>query len=187
MDFKAYLFLDVDGPLNPYAAKSNQRPDGCQTFYLSWDNKVSPKKHRRGDMRVWYNPSHGNKLLELEDLGYKVTWATKWNHLANDVLSPLLGLPTLPVAQVSREPEMTCLALSHVKGCDCLHSKTKTLLEYADGVPFLWVDDETTIRDVRYLKQHATQDHKLWIINPRLGLLDEDFESIATWISQLAD
>ncbi len=55
------LFLDVDGPLNPYAAKPERRPDGYTTIRV-------PMADRR-PLRVWLNPGHGAALLAL---GYEL-------------------------------------------------------------------------------------------------------------------
>lgn len=61
------LFLDVDGPLNPYAAKPEKRPDGYTTLRVPRDSGT-PDEHRglsarRRHLRVWLNPEHGRPLL----------------------------------------------------------------------------------------------------------------------------
>jgi hypothetical protein len=52
------LFLDVDGPLNPYAAQPERRPEGYTTIRAT----VRPGR----PLRVWLNPSHGPALLSLD-------------------------------------------------------------------------------------------------------------------------
>lgn len=202
---KALLLLDVDGPLNPWAAPPHKRPEGYQSIWLTNDNKVLDKKQAKEYKRarpktaqyaygtgkpkltlVWYNPAHGQSLLDLEQDGFVVTWATKWNDLANTILSPLYDLPQLPVATVSTASEKGChFSDRHYKGCSCLHSKTKTLLDYADGLPFVWVDDEVTKRDVAFLKENATQPHLVYPIDPRYGLTDKDFAYLKDWVASL--
>lgn len=185
MNTKALLFLDVDGPLNPWNAKNNQRPEGYGTIYLSSDDRVFDKK-RKTYIRVWLNKDHGTQLADLADLGYKVTWATKWNNLANDVICDYYGVDPYDVAVVSEAAEVWCGGWGvHFKGCDCLHSKTKTLLEYANGRPFVWVDDESTQRDVAWLADNATQDHLVLTVSARTGLTDEHFTILKNWIEAL--
>lgn len=190
-DAKAYLFLDVDGPLNPYAAPPSRRPEGYQTFYLTRDNQVLTKDETKGHkkshlIRVWYNPAHGADLLNLTAAGFEVVWATKWNDLANLVFPTLYGTSEFPVALVDEGAEVTCgFGFAHQKGCSCLHSKTKTLLKYAEDKPFVWVDDEATKRDQKWLADNAAQAHDVRIIDPRYGLTSVDFDYLKNWVSNL--
>lgn len=187
MNTKALLFLDVDGPLNPWAAKASQRPDGYGTIYLSPDGRVFSKKQKTY-IRVWLKKDHGTHLADLGDLGYKVTWATKWNHLANDVICNYYGVDPYDVAEVTEAPEVGCRGWGiHWRECKCLHSKTETLLKYAEGRPFVWIDDESTERDVEWLKAHADQEHLVLTVSPRTGLTDEHFALLKDWIESLPD
>lgn len=80
------LFLDVDGPLNPYAAQPERRPEGYTTIRV-------PLRSRRPP-RVWLNPAHGR---ELPSLGYELCWATTWMAEANRWIAPLaVGRGALP-------------------------------------------------------------------------------------------
>jgi hypothetical protein len=83
------ILLDVDGPLNPYAAKATQRPEG----YVTHRMKPSGFEHGKG-LRVWLKPSHG---AELQALGGELIWATTWEFEANEWIGPHIGLPELPV------------------------------------------------------------------------------------------
>lgn len=184
---KALLFLDVDGPLNPYDAPAHRRPDGYGTIYLTLDNRVSTKRSK-GSLRVWLNKSHGADIAALADLGYVPTWATKWNDLANDVICDYYGVEPYPVAAVDDAPEVGCVGYGwgiHRKGCNCLHSKTKTLLDYADGRPFVWVDDESTKSDVDWLAANATQPHLVLTVSPVTGLTPDHFTTLTNWIKNL--
>src|SRR5690606_41282074 len=59
---------------------------------------------RLAGARRWLNPRHGAALLALP---YRPVWATTWEHDANEVLAPLLGLPELPVVEWPRPEERT--------------------------------------------------------------------------------
>ncbi|KAB2593650.1 hypothetical protein [Streptomyces arboris] len=57
------LFLDVDGPLNPYAAQPERRPAGYTTIRVPRNNG-SPDESlgltgRRHPLRVWLHPGPG--------------------------------------------------------------------------------------------------------------------------------
>ncbi|WP_217711532.1 hypothetical protein [Actinomadura sp. NAK00032] len=49
------------------------------------------------------NPQHGIWISELVRV-YDVTWATSWNHDANRLLAPLLGIAPLPVLDMPSIP-----------------------------------------------------------------------------------
>ncbi len=108
------LFLDVDGPLNPYAAKPERRPEGCTTI------RVAVPLGR--PLRVWLNPSHGPALLAL---GFELCWATTWTAEANRWIGPVLGLPELPYVDFDRG-----LPAERRTG---IHWKTEAIVAYAGG------------------------------------------------------
>lgn len=90
---KPLLLIDVDGPLNPYAAKAQRRPEGYRTHRMrptGWTEAEQAKP-----LRVWLNPDHGAELLALAEV-YELVWATTWKDEANDWIGPHLGLPRLP-------------------------------------------------------------------------------------------
>ena len=83
-------FLDVDGPLIPFKARpvGRRRPlGGAVTQPL--DGTGNPLLDR-------LDPHDGRRLLAL---GCQLIWATTWMAEANEVVSPRLGLPGLPVVE----------------------------------------------------------------------------------------
>ena len=98
------LFLDVDDPLNPFAAKPTRRPDGYEKHRMAprrwmeaereWLRAKGRPFKRAKPLRVWLNPAHGPALL---DLPVELVWATTWEQEANEWIGPVLGLPALPV------------------------------------------------------------------------------------------
>lgn len=148
------LFLDVDGPLNPYAAS---RDDLHRAGYRSL-----------GLSGVLLHPGHGRALL---DLPYTLVWATTWEHAANDVLSPLLGLPRLPVVEW---PEAA-------PAYGALSFKTPTLVDRARGRPFAWVDDDIDDADRAFVADHHDAPALLHRVDPAVGLTPGDFAALAAW------
>ncbi|MFD6453970.1 hypothetical protein ACFWF3_24615 [Nocardia sp. NPDC060220] len=171
------LFLDVDGPLNPYAAQPARRPDGYTTLELPRndahedDRGLSP---RRRPLHVWLNPEHGGILLRL---GFELCWATTWMADANRWIAPVLGLPELPFVDFG-----DVLLQERPDG---VHWKTGPLVDYADGRPFAWVDDEQSELDETYVSAHHHGSGLLHHVNPRIGLRDNDFRALADFARSL--
>jgi hypothetical protein len=162
------LFLDVDGPLNPYAAKPERRPDGYTTL------RVPRFWEPAGTLRVWLDPAHGPKLLALD---YELCWATTWQAQANQWIGPMLGLPELPYVAFG--------SVLLKERPDGVHWKTAVVAEYAAGRPFAWVDDELGEADQAYLADHHRGPALLHHVNPRIGLRDQDFAALAGFAESL--
>ncbi|GIG01007.1 HAD domain-containing protein [Catellatospora citrea] len=164
------LFLDVDGPLNPYAAKPERRPDGYRTYRMALTSEWGYNVYgRRKPLRVWLRPEHGPDLLALP---YTLVWATTWTAEANEWIAPVLGLPELPVVDWPRSREA---------GRDGVHWKTRRLVEWADGRDFAWVDDEVTDADVAWIAAFHPGRALVYRVDPRHGLRTADFAALLSW------
>ncbi|WP_169312500.1 HAD domain-containing protein [Nakamurella multipartita] len=161
------LLLDVDGVLNPYAAPANRRPGD----YLT--HRYPMPGHRR-PLRVWLNPGHGQMLLASTDR-FDLTWATTWQHAANDWIGPRIGLPKLPVITFDPVPP-TPTTIPHAG--PGVHWKTATVARAMAGRFFVWIDDETTDADAAYLAARHTAGAAVYRIDPAVGLLAEDLTAI---------
>uniref|UniRef100_UPI000373D8D6 hypothetical protein n=1 Tax=Nocardiopsis salina TaxID=245836 RepID=UPI000373D8D6 len=153
------LFLDVDGPLNPFHASLAALQEGYTAHSLrprGWAPPLSA-------LRVLLNPDHGAQLLGLP---YELVWATTWEHEANSMIGPRVGLPELPVVELpARESAPAGIFF-----------KTPALVEYAAGRPFVWVDDEVTDRDHEYVGRHHRGAFLLHRISPAQGLVERDLD-----------
>ena len=159
---KPLLFLDVDGPLNPYAAKPSRRPEGYQTFRFfagtsDWGSK---------GLLVWLNPEHGKHLLALP---FDLVWGTTWEALANEHIGPNIGLPELPYVHFGFTQT----------------AKIPSLVRYAAGRPFAWVDDEIGDRDHSYATAEHGGPFLLHHVSPRTGLTNDDFRLLREWAAGL--
>jgi hypothetical protein len=147
---KPLLFLDVDGVLNPVCP----HPDA------DFDT------HTLLGYAVLLSDRHGEWLRELAG-SYQLCWATTWEEQANIHISPLLGLPELPVVRFSDyvpqpdDPRVPIMDLFRA-------FKWAPLLRYADGRPFAWVDDMIPRRLIR--NSLLRRDRLLMPIDPGQGL-----------------
>lgn len=165
------LLIDIDGPLNPYAAKPHRRPDGYQTHRMMTDSWRA--RGERKPLRVWLNPDHGPALLGLP---YDLVWCTTWEAEANEWIGPHLGLPTLPHIEF---PELWAAR------ADGTFWKTHDVVRWAAGRPFAWVDDEVADADREYVARHHGGPALLHRVHPAKGLLAADFEALAAWAGTL--
>ena len=157
------LFLDVDGTLLPYGGAAVPESYDDMEAWSSWQSASNPQlaKVDRG---------HGPRLLSLP---CDLVWATAWMHDANEVISPLLGLPQLPVADLPGEDD---------ERPGALHWKTAALVAHADGRAFAWVDDEITDVDRAWVSEHHAGRALLHRVDALVGLMDADFVAIETWL-----
>ncbi|MER6401222.1 hypothetical protein ABT263_35060 [Kitasatospora sp. NPDC001603] len=175
MSRRPLLFLDVDGPLNPYATPSGTCPEGYVTVHLPPEARRSsaaggPRSYER-PATVWLNPAHGAALLSL---GFELRWATAWMGDANRWIGPVLGLPALPFVDFGA-------ALMRERP-DGVHWKSVPLVAHAAGRAFAWVDDEQTEADhTHVLATRLGRRTLLHHVNPRTGLGPEDFTALAAF------
>ena len=150
------LFLDVDGTLLPFAPPPWVPP---------WEPGTPYPLLSHLDRRL------GTRLLALE---CDLVWATTWTDGANLEIAPLLDLPLLPVVEWPdvNEPK------------DGRHWKTATLVEWAAGRPFIWVDDEITATDREWVREVHGEHALLHRVDCIVGLVDADLDVIRAWLAQ---
>ncbi|SHG74799.1 HAD domain-containing protein [Streptoalloteichus hindustanus] len=186
---RGLLLLDVDGPLNPYAATPHRRPPGYHTFRRTpsgaWYSGRDVRRHR--GLRVWLNPAHGAMLRDCAAAsGLDLAWATTWLHEANTRIGPVLGLPELPVIEFPRTD------LDPVRGWLPGGSwKWRAVADYADGRPLAWLDDEhdqpefPTARRA-FLQRRTDIPTALCHVDPARGLHTQHLATIQDWADNLS-
>ncbi len=113
---KPLLLLDIDGVLIPYAAP--EQPVGFLPYSLLGES-------------VWLSPRHGEWVRPLCDQ-FQLIWATGWEHDANRLIGPILGLPPLPVIEFPRDEAGR-------------FAKFPTIQRLVADHPLIWIDDELTV------------------------------------------
>ena len=164
------LLIDVDGPLNPYAAKPSRRPEGYETHRMRPTGWEQPYQK---PLRVWLNPAHG---AALQALPFDLVWCTTWAAEANEWIAPHIGLPALPFIDWDEERRPVSGRMP-----DGTYWKTHQVVEYAAGRPFVWVDDEIGDLDREYVAAHHDGPALLHWVSPRDGLTERDFKALAAW------
>nr|BFD89093.1 hypothetical protein KitaXyl93_04530 [Kitasatospora sp. Xyl93] len=177
------LLVDVDGPLNPHAAKPYRRPEGYETHRLMTPRWAAAERRRLTawglphkppkPLRVWLNPAHGPALAALP---FDLVWATTWEEEANTFIAPLLGLPALPyLAWPEPRPEPD----------GGVFWKTPEIVAWAQGRPFAWVDDLITDADRTWVAAHHDGPALLHHVDPKTGLTTKDFARLTDWSNGL--
>jgi hypothetical protein len=151
---RPFLLLDFDGPLNPHRADGV--PPGYQPHEITEGAKT---------WRVLLNPRHGVELNALADC-FDLVWASSWEHGANRLLGPLLGLPELPtILWPDRTP---------------VHRgswKAPYVADWVGDRPFAWVDDE--VGDV---ERDRFPGALILPVDARTGLTDRHFGVLREWV-----
>jgi hypothetical protein len=156
------LFLDVDGPLLPFGGSP-----------LPGSREIVVSAHL-ARLRLDAGP-------RLAGLPCTLVWATTWLEDANAEIAPRLGLPDLPVVTWPEpagddEREDQWLGLCW---------KTRTVVNWAGGRPFAWVDDELTDADRDWVPAHHPGPALLRSIDASRGLTDQDFAALEAWLREL--
>ena len=140
------LLLDVDGVVCPLGGAA---PDQVPSAYLSLSHhRLLPR---------W--------LAELAEV-FQLVWATTWEHDANEILAPLLGLPDLPVigfAGTVVGPGETI--------------KLPAIRRFVGDRTFAWVDDRLGV-DATAWAAHRLQPTFLRDIDPAVGLARCDIDAL---------
>lgn len=153
------LFLDVDGTVIPFSRQFGDRSATTTTeSYLAG-----------------INPELGRCLAALP---CELVWATTWEDDANKILAPRLGLPPLRVVhwpEPSDEDEREDLWFN-------LHWKTRTLVAWANGHPFAWVDDEITAADIAWASARHRDRTLLYPVEGSHGITHHDLQALNVWL-----
>ncbi|MGF0175023.1 HAD domain-containing protein [Streptomyces sp. Marseille-Q5077] len=182
------LFLDVDGTLIPFGADGPyQLYEPARALPQSAGHPLLPR----------IDPALGARLTRLAGLGCELVWATTWLDDANTCIAPWLGLPPLPVMDRPDEDDEPGSApgvgsgfradpgpgagteLGRPRG---LRWKTRPLVSWAAGRPFLWVDDEITDADRAWVAAHHAAPALLHRVDHRHGLTERDFDVLEEWV-----
>lgn len=185
---RGLLLLDVDGPLNPYAAKPWRRPEGYQSYRYTRDGRwLTGRDFRREKgYRVWLNPTHGADILAVaQETCLQPVWATAWMDDANRYIGPAVGLPGLPVIHFP-DADIQAAGVWASDG----NWKWHSIADWADGIPLAWWDDEcqenahASGRE-EFLHRRGNTPTLLCHVDPRTGLMQQHLDDVRRWAAAL--
>ena len=156
---KPLLLLDVDGVLIPWQAKT--APPSYQWFELQ--HRVGGTDTKEAGL---LSPSLGARLSRLGER-FQLVWATGWEHEANRVIGPILGLSELPVIEFPRNGDGTFV-------------KLVTVSRILSSTPVIWLDDELT-ESAKEWARTRTGATMLVEVDPGTGLTYEDLEKVSSF------
>lgn len=150
------LLVDVDGVLNPWLAE--ECPDGFAAY------EFFPGE------RVLLCAEHGKLLMSLAAV-YELVWATAWEHQANELICPVLGMPELPVVEFPLTD-------------DLFFRKLPAVIEAVGDRPCAWIDDEHDADHYAWAEQRAAPT-LIVDIDPAVGLTSDVAARLANWAASL--
>lgn len=157
-DPRPILLVDVDGVLNPWEAEF------CPVGYAEYE--FFPGE------RVMLCPAHGELLTSLAE-SFELVWATAWEHNANRLISPVLGLPQLPVVEFP------------LSGRDLYFRKLPSVIEAVGDRPCAWIDDVHLPDHYEWARGRGVPT-LIVDIDPAEGLTRAVAEQLARWAAALA-
>jgi hypothetical protein len=146
-------------------AKREAKPPG----YVEHRWKLS-RWSRRKPLVMWLNPDHGRQLTDLADrAGLQLAWATTWEHQANTMVAPVLGLPPLAVVDFDPPGE---------------HWKYRAVTRFAGDRPLAWLDDDFDLypgpRDA-FLERRQGKSTELVRVDPHFGMTAAHLDAVERW------
>jgi hypothetical protein len=94
---------------------------------------------------------------------------------ANEIVAPRHGLPALPVLDRPDDDD------EEPRG---VHWKTVPLTRWAAGRSFVWLDDEITDADRRWVAAHYSGPALLRRVDPYQGLTAADIAAVRHWLER---
>lgn len=150
------LLIDVDGVLNPFAARRT---------------KPAFTMHQLAGYPVRLNPAHGPALLAFADR-FDLVWATTWEDQANTLIGPILGLPKLPVI--------------HFDFAASKDHKWPDIDRFIGDRPAIWLEDDARVGDNAWAQRRNLKiPTRIIKTNPGSGLLPEHLAVIERFATRL--
>ncbi len=170
----AFLYLDIDGVLNPWEATSTPTtwPDFEQhSITLNYGSGFQQR------FKMWLSRELGAAIDALHDLDVQVIWATTWAADANPKIGTKIGIRRIP-----HLPYDIMKDDSGDDECGKLPFVTQHWEANRDGrhSRAVWVDDNLGPKDFGWLSKQQDAEYSIWGINPHpaLGITPEMLDEI---------
>jgi hypothetical protein len=159
------LLIDVDGVLAPPVSA---RPG------------PEYSRHVLRSERLWLACQHGRWLTELAG-AFELAWATAWEHAANQLIAPAIGLPgRLPVIALPRGRRM------RLCGFDGIWKRPDVEAAVQDR-PLAWLDDQFGPADLAWAERRTAAGVPTLLLacDPVVGLTRVHVDAALAWVSSL--
>ena len=181
-DPRPLLLIDVDGVLNALSATLRRR--------VSRGHRAPWQMHTLAGFQVMLNPEHGVAINDLAS-HFELAWATSWEHEANELIGPQIGLPRLPVitfglSDVSEEhPDAEMASRGSFNGWTTW--KVPWVQAACKGRALAWIDDDIGSDARRWAKKRNAEEAptKLIVPDPIHGVQPKHFAEALAWAERL--
>jgi hypothetical protein len=147
--------LDIDGVLNPHRVEPSHPAMAARLpGYVEDDITLPASKRHLLYLRshgtetvtgqVLVNTAHARWIRSLLGRGVEVRWATTWEHYANEVFGPLLGLLNLPLAIEFHADVGGGHHHPLMYGSGAIGWKSDALWNKYRARPLVWIDDQAS-------------------------------------------
>jgi hypothetical protein len=187
LSFSPVVAIDIDGV---FRLQNGEGVDGAFQRTVTFRNDNYPDlfhgkpRFDEGGLSVqneWFSGVGAAWLRDLLDRGITVVLATTWQHWANTYFAEVLGIPELPVAVLTLEPEN--LNWHHCSAA----WKSVQLRRQFDGRPLMWVDDNPTDRPSEDLIEHRRPADRALTRVQKItfwrGIGSSDIEQMNAWLA----
>jgi hypothetical protein len=127
-----------------------------------------------GVLAPWLDVDHGRMLLDTaRDLNAQLVWATGHGEQANRWVGPAIGLPDLPVVDMTGAEPVRVVA----------HWKASRIAAYAGQRPLVWLDDEFQAADYTWAELRSAYGAPTLLVpvDERTGLDSSHLAAIRAW------
>ena len=173
---RPWLFLDVDGVLNPFVEIERLPPGyALHDVIIAPDSRQLARSERGRELTIALNTAHGEWLRDLA-VDFDLVWATAWGEHANEHISPRLGLPRLPVV------------IPHPLGL-YRSAKRPAIIDFAKERPLAWIDDAINSIDFQWARSRRGGSSgvptRLVKVRPEVGLTEAHIEELRRFAQSL--
>jgi hypothetical protein len=193
------IALDIDGVLNPDPVEPSHPAMAARLpGYVEHDITLPPSKRPLAYLRghgleavaghVLVNVEHAEWIRSLLGRGVEVGWATTWEHYANEVFGPLVGLPVLPLAVEFHADVADGHHHPRMHGFGAIEWKSDALWNRYRGRPLVWIDDqasELTRIDMRGNPVDRGAPTLSVRCDGEIGLTRNEMQRVDDWLAEL--
>ncbi|MCH9732231.1 MAG: hypothetical protein K0U84_21575 [Actinomycetia bacterium] len=191
--------IDIDGVLNPLPSELANvalpaRLPGYVEHEITLPAGQRHLPYLRGHGtetvhgRVLVNNVHARWIRSLLDRGVEVGWATTWEHFANEVFGPLLGLPQLPLAVEYHADVENGHHYERMHSLGAFEWKSSALWSKYQGRALVWIDDHALGFAQRDMQNNPIDRGAPALsvrCDAKVGLTRDEMQQVDDWLERL--